>query len=333
VWQVRGAVRFRITLLSGNNAVISGVFFDTPGGVPGNVPPTVTLGNPSGGPWTAPATVGLSATATDSDGSISQVGFYAGSNLIGTSPDTTSPFTFDWSSVPAGTYSITARATDNDTATTISGAVTVTVTAPGGGTQASYLGTDSTTQGTWKAVYGGDGYSLAPVSTSPPAYGSVTTSGAASYVWAATSSAPPALQQPVGSDRVAATWYSPASFTIDVNLTDGLPHQVSLYGLDWDNRGRSQRIEVLDAATQVVLDTRSVSGFVNGQYWVWQVRGAVRFRITLLSGNNAVISGVFFDTPGGAPGNVPPTVTLGNAPGGPTGSLRADHALFFDAPP
>ena len=165
-----GAVRFRITRLTGPNAVISGVFFDTPG-APGNVPPTVTLDNPTGGPWTAPATVGLRAIASDSDGTISQVRFYNGATLIGTSPNTSSPYTFNWLNVAAGTYSITAQATDSGTATTISAPVTVTVTAPGGGPLASYVGTDAATQGTWKPIYGVDGRALATVGTTNPVYG------------------------------------------------------------------------------------------------------------------------------------------------------------------
>ena len=163
-----------------------------------------------------------------------------------------------------------------------------------GGPLASYVGTNSTTQGTWKGAYGADGWAVAAVGTSNPAYGVVTPSGHSSWVWAAMTGAAQALQYPAGTDRIAATWYE-VSFTIDVSLTDGQPHQVALYGVDWDLRGRSQRIDVLDAATGAVLDTQTVSNFGTGQYWVWQVRGAVRFRVTALTGPNAVISGVFVD--------------------------------------
>jgi len=33
---------------------------------------------------------------------------------------------------------------------------------------------------------------------------------------------------------MASAWFSFSNFSIDINLTDGLPHQVALYGLDWD---------------------------------------------------------------------------------------------------
>jgi len=107
-----------------------------------------------------------------------------------------------------------------------------------------------------------------------------------------------ALQKPGGADRIAAVWYSPTNFTIDVNITDGQVHQIALYGLDYPLEGRSQRIDVLNATTQAVLDTRTVSGFSGGQYWVWQIGGHVTFRITNMGPGNAVLSGVFFDAEG-----------------------------------
>jgi RHS repeat-associated protein len=77
-----------------------------------NVPPTVSLANTlNGAVFTAPAAITLNATASDSDGTISKVDFYEGTNLLGS--DTTSPFSFVWSNAPAGSYNITAKATDN----------------------------------------------------------------------------------------------------------------------------------------------------------------------------------------------------------------------------
>jgi chitinase len=55
------------------------------------------------------------------------VRFYAGTTLLGT--DTTSPYTYSWSSVSAGTYSLTAVAEDADGGTATSAAVSITVTA------------------------------------------------------------------------------------------------------------------------------------------------------------------------------------------------------------
>ena len=77
---------------------------------------------------TAPATIGLTAAASDPENQLTQVQFYQGSTLLGT--DTSSPYAFTWSSVPAGSYTLTAVATDADGATTTSSAVSITVEPP-----------------------------------------------------------------------------------------------------------------------------------------------------------------------------------------------------------
>ena len=79
---------------------------------PGNTVPAVTLTGPANGAtFAAPASVLLTATASDTGGSIARVEFYSGATLLGT--EWTAPYAFTWSSVPAGTYSLTAVAYDN----------------------------------------------------------------------------------------------------------------------------------------------------------------------------------------------------------------------------
>ncbi|MGA2071594.1 MAG: Ig-like domain-containing protein [Sedimentisphaerales bacterium] len=92
-----------------------------------NASPTISITQPTDGnsSFTAPATITISATASDSDGTLSKVDFYQGSTLLGT--DTVAPYTWPWSSVAAGSYSLTAKATDNDGAVTTSTAVNITV--------------------------------------------------------------------------------------------------------------------------------------------------------------------------------------------------------------
>ncbi|MFB9626670.1 glycoside hydrolase family 48 protein, partial [Nonomuraea helvata] len=98
----------------------------TCGGVGNNTPPTVSLTSPTAGQtFTAPATVPIAANASDADGTISKVDFYQGSTLLGT--DTSAPYSYSWTNVAAGSYSITAKATDNGGATTTSSPVGITV--------------------------------------------------------------------------------------------------------------------------------------------------------------------------------------------------------------
>jgi hypothetical protein len=94
--------------------------------VQGNSLPTVNLTQPSdGATFTAPANVTLSATASDSDGLVTKVEFFNGATKLG--EDTTAPYSFTWSGVSAGSYTLTARATDDVGGTATSAASRITV--------------------------------------------------------------------------------------------------------------------------------------------------------------------------------------------------------------
>jgi chitinase len=98
---------------------------DCSGSGNGNAP-VVTLTSPaSGASFSAPATVTISATASDADGSVSKVEFFNGGTRLGEA--TASPYSYTWANVPGGTYTITAKATDNSGAATTSAGVTITV--------------------------------------------------------------------------------------------------------------------------------------------------------------------------------------------------------------
>ena len=98
------------------------------GTAPTNVAPTVSLTSPTNGAtFTAPASITLSANAADSDGTVAKVDFYNGTTLLNS--DTSSPYSYSWTGVAAGTYSITAKATDNAGAVTTTAAVSITVSA------------------------------------------------------------------------------------------------------------------------------------------------------------------------------------------------------------
>src|SRR5206468_1103737 len=92
----------------------------------------------------------------------------------------------------------------------------------------------------WDGAYGGRQEQVQGAS-SLPTYAAVSFSGKGDYAWAPSTGDARALQKPGAPDRLAACWYGlgPA-FTIDVNLTDGQAHRVSLYLLDWDGLGRHE---------------------------------------------------------------------------------------------
>lgn len=201
---------------------------------------------------------------------------------------------------------------------------------------ASFVAMDATTQGNWSGVYGSDGYSVVGGTTSFPAYATMAADGASQYVWAnPTSDIRAPLASAGSSARVAACDYSnSASFFIDLNLTDGQSHEVAIYALDWDQRGRAETVQITDAGTGTVLDTRTISNFSGGQWLVWNLSGHVHINVINAGAVNSVLSGVFF-------GSAPPTTPSATASfvrsdtstGGTwTGSYGADGFDDFDGP-
>lgn len=71
--------------------------------------PTVAITSPVNDThFIAPATVGITATATDVENGINRVEFYQGSTKLG--QDNSDPYTFSWASAPAGSYALRAVA-------------------------------------------------------------------------------------------------------------------------------------------------------------------------------------------------------------------------------
>jgi len=92
---------------------------------PPNLPPMVSIISPAdGASFVSPASVTIQAAASDSDGTVTNVEFFDGSSSLGS--DTVAPYTGTVTLYP-GTHPLTAVATDDAGAVTISGAVTVDV--------------------------------------------------------------------------------------------------------------------------------------------------------------------------------------------------------------
>jgi plastocyanin len=77
-----------------------------------NIPPAILITNPAAnGVFVAPASVTIQASATDSDGTVTNVQFLIGSNVL--TNETVAPFCFITNNLPAGNYTLTAVASDN----------------------------------------------------------------------------------------------------------------------------------------------------------------------------------------------------------------------------
>ncbi|MEE9574688.1 MAG: S8 family serine peptidase, partial [Gammaproteobacteria bacterium] len=97
-----------------------------------NIPPSVQITLPlAGSPFYEGDNIIIEANATDSDGTISQVEFFQGAESLGID-DTGNPYQVTWNNVLAGSYSLTAVATDDSGATTTSDVVLITVNTTGG---------------------------------------------------------------------------------------------------------------------------------------------------------------------------------------------------------
>ena len=73
----------------------------------------------------APASIALEATASDSDGTVAKVEFFADGVKIG--EDATEPYTAEWLNPPVAAHILTAVATDDQGATTVSAEVPIVV--------------------------------------------------------------------------------------------------------------------------------------------------------------------------------------------------------------
>ncbi len=170
----------QVITLTANNIQFNAIQLRT---VPApGTPPTVAITSPANN-----ATVGVNftiqATASD-DGSITKVAFFDGTTQLG--PDVTAPpYSYVWNGAPEGAHVLTAVATDNESNSTTSAVVNVTVidpptvaiTSPANGVSVGFdftINATATDNGTIAKVAFFDGTTqLGPDVTAPPY----------SYVW------------------------------------------------------------------------------------------------------------------------------------------------------
>ena len=174
-------------------------------------------------------------------------------------------------------HAVTAKAyTLGQSAT--SAAVHITVNpASGSGTSATFVSTDTTTQGSWKGVKGtrcGCDRERRDQSAGV-CDGGDRRSG--DRHWSAATTTCARCKRAAAADRIAvATWYSASAFSIDVNIdrwrcasSERVCGGLGQPGPGADARGARRGHEC------AALDTRSVSAFAEGRYYAWSIRGHV----------------------------------------------------------
>ncbi len=128
-----------------------------------NDAPSVTVTSPTNGAsFTAPANIIIQANAADTDGTVTQVVFYSGLDVLGT--DSTSPYSYEWNNVSTGVYSLGARALDNLGLGSTSAPVGITVGQAPPAAPADVLAGDGTysdkVRVTWTESTGATGYEV-----------------------------------------------------------------------------------------------------------------------------------------------------------------------------
>ncbi len=257
--------------------------------------PSVRVTSPaSGATVLLPTNLVISASVAWTSAPVVRVQFHIDGVPFGP-PQRTEPFTAMATNLYAGTHSIRAVALDAFGVVVTSPGVTLYTAPPTPVT--NFRDGDPMAGGAWTGRYGSDGYVIINFATNLPPYALVGPMGNDSQVWAASTIDARALKKPAASDRFAGAWCTYTNCSLDVNFVDGNSHRVTLYCLDWYNQSAPETIQVVDADSNAVLDSRTISNFNNGLYLVWDLVGHVRFRFNRTGGQLASVTGVFFDPP------------------------------------
>src|SRR5215472_14777366 len=166
--------------------------------------------------------------------------------------------------------------------------------APGSQASATYLGVDTTTSGNWIEQYGSEGYIIPSSSTNLPSYAQLRVTADIAHN---TCSDSRCLET---ADRLSRTWNSwqASTFRIDINITDGKTHKISLYAYDSFHTGDIQNFTIKDADSSAILSSQDLSSFFNGVYQIWEISGHVSIVVRgTTSRIPAIINGLFFDPP------------------------------------
>jgi len=164
----------------------SGTIVIASGGTQTNLLPAVSLAAPSSASsYVAPASVSLSAIASDGDGTVNRVEFYQNGELLG--QDAVAPYDFSISGLGAGSYTYLAKAYDDQGAAATSSPVTISVSGPGSA-----------------QVVGVDVGSVGVAGSTTVASGTVTLMGSGVDIWGTSDSFQFAYRRMTGDGSVTA---------------------------------------------------------------------------------------------------------------------------------
>lgn len=179
---------------------------------------------------------------------------------------------------------------------------------------ARFIKVDDQTKGKWKGAYGKEGYYLAAILDKeldqrgkvaaldllarPTWLTAFSTTAKYTYRMNLGTKSSQALVPPDGGEPNL-TWdtaNSKTSFEYILSVNDEKPHQMALY-FTTGTTPRCQDVEILDTATNTLLDKRScpTEKFADGFYMHWICSGSVTIRIRKTDKAKPVCSAIFFD--------------------------------------
>ncbi|HEY1789729.1 MAG TPA: hypothetical protein VGJ73_16395, partial [Verrucomicrobiae bacterium] len=169
------------------------------------------------------------------------------------------------------------------------------------------LSQDDTTKGNWGGTYGKDGYVLFGYDGDktnheqlPPYVESITIKPKATAIteWAHDINDPRALasNDRNGEARNAATLYNRNTLLVDIRLKHPHAFRLAAYAVDFDRKGREEAIDIYNLpALTLAAPTQAFHEYQNGKYVIFECRDSVRLRFDNIQGDNATVSGIFFD--------------------------------------
>ncbi|HEX8545737.1 MAG TPA: hypothetical protein VF691_02185, partial [Cytophagaceae bacterium] len=87
------------------------------------------------------------------------------------------------------------------------------------------------------------------------------------------------------------------TMTVDLKIEGNEKHQLALYFLDWDSDIRRSTVEIYDLKTlKLLAPVQLLKNYRKGKYLIFDYQGSLRIRINHVRGENAALSGIFFDS-------------------------------------
>jgi len=160
---------------------------------------------------------------------------------------------------------------------------------------AAFVGRDTETGGAYAGRFGRTAAWIPQVTGDGPQAGFALNVSGRPFAWSQASDDPRVLRQGGSGLTPATCWFEDAEVRLQVTPPDGAPYQLTLYVLDYDRNGRSERLSLRDRLGELDSQSVTVDEAGMGVYVSWQVTGPVSAVVAKQAGYNVTLSGVFVD--------------------------------------